>query len=71
MYYTSTNREELELYAMIVERGEMYDGQFTVKWANIIEHKDKGVFAIMKHDKYPATMNEVQDLKGWFESDLI
>jgi len=56
---------------MVVERGEQYDGQFTVKWANIIEHKDKGVFAIMKHDKYPATMDEVQDLTGWFESDLI
>ena len=52
-------------------QGEQYDGQFTVKWANIIEHKDKGVFAIMKHDKYPATMDEVQDLTGWFESELI
>ena len=71
MYYISTNREELELYAMVVERGEQYDGKFTVKWANIIEHKDKGVFGIMKHDKYPATMDEVQDLTGWFESELI
>ena len=52
MYYTSTNREELELYAMFVEKGEQYDGQFTVKWANIIEHKDGNQFAILKHDKY-------------------
>lgn len=52
MYYTSTNREELELYAMVVEKGEQYDGQFTVKWANIIEHKDGNQFAILKHDKY-------------------
>lgn len=71
MYYISTNRNELELYAMVVEKGEQYDGVFTVKWANIIEHKDGGLFAILKHDKYPATMQEQQDLIGWFESELI
>ena len=71
MYYISENREKLELYAMLVEKGEQYDGVFTVKWANIIEHKDKGLFAILKHDKYPADLETLEDLHGWFESELI
>lgn len=71
MYYISENREQLELYAMLVEKSERYDGQFTVKWANIIKHKDKNLYAILKHDKYPADLETLEDLHGWFESDLI
>jgi hypothetical protein len=71
MYYISTNREELELYAMLVEKGERYDGRFTVKWANIIKHKDENLYAILKHDKYPAELETLQDLNGWFDSELI
>ena len=71
MYYISANREELELYAMLVEKSERHDGQFAVKWANIIKHKDENLYAILKHDKYPAELETLQDLTGWFDSELI
>ena len=69
MYYISTNREELELYAMVVEKGEQYDGVFTVKWANIIEHKDGNQYAILKHRKYnDDALQLIEDLEeSWFD----
>ena len=69
MYYISENREKLELYAMVVERGEMYDGTFTTKWANIIEHQNGNQFAIFKHEKYDdlnlQTLNDLDE--SWFD----
>ena len=37
MYYTSTNREELEIYNELVTSSEGYDGKFTTQWADIID----------------------------------
>lgn len=72
MYYISKNKEELELYDMIVSRDEKYDGVSTTKWANIITHKDGDQFAILANPKYPAeTLDTVDNLDGWFEEQLM
>ena len=71
MYYISDNKSDLEAYNNLVSIGEKYDGQTTLKWANVVEHKDGGLFAILKHDKYPAELETVEDLNGWFDSELI
>ena len=71
MYYTSTNKEELELYNMIVSRDENYDGVSTTQWANVIEHKDGNQFAILANPKYLSeTLNTIDTLDGWFEEDF-
>ena len=51
MYYISNNKADLEAYNQRVEQSEGYDGTFTTDWANIIEHQNSELFAIIKHDK--------------------
>jgi hypothetical protein len=53
MYYTSTDRETLDAYNEKVVAGENYDGNKTVRWADVIEHHEGGQFAILKHPSYP------------------
>lgn len=66
MYYTSNNKKDLEEYNAMVTLGEGYNGT-TQRWANIIEHKDGGQFAIMKNDSYiDSSLTEVNNLDGWF-----
>lgn len=68
MYYTSTNKADLEAYDLLVTQGEAYDGIKTIKWANVIEHKDGNQFAILKNSKYESdTLTEIDKLDGWFE----
>ena len=38
MYYTSTNKADLEAYNDKVVWGENYDGVYTTDWAQVIEH---------------------------------
>lgn len=71
MYYISDNKTDLETYNQRVVQSEQYDGTTTTTWANIIEHKDENLYAILKHDKYPAELETVEDLAGWFDSELI
>lgn len=72
MYYTSTNKEELELYNLIVSKDEKYDGVSTTKWANVIEHKDGNLFAILANPKYPSeSLESIDSLDGWFEENLV
>ena len=52
MYYTSTERETLEAYNDQVVAGENYDGTKTVRWADVIEHHEGNMFAILKHSAY-------------------
>jgi len=52
MYYTSTDRETLDDYNSKVVAGENYDGTTTVRWADVIEHHEGGMFAILKHSGY-------------------
>lgn len=67
MYYTSNNRGDLEAYNTMVVLGEGYNGT-TQQWAEIIEHKDGGLFAIMRNDKYfNESLSEVDNLDGWFK----
>ena len=70
MYYISDNRSDLEAYNNLVSIGERYDGQTTIKWANVIEHKDGGLFAIFKHDKYPADLQTLANLDNWFNPEI-
>ena len=72
MYYISTNKEELELYNMIVSRDEKYDGVSTTQWANVITHKDGSQFAILANPKYPSeSLATLESLDGWFEETEI
>jgi hypothetical protein len=72
MYYISDNKSDLEAYNNLVSQGEKYDGQTTVKWANVIEHKDGGLFAILKNDKYETDLESVETLSSdWFAQDII
>ena len=66
MYYTSQNKQELEAYNTLVTQSEGYNGT-TQQWSDVIAHKNGGLFAIRKHEKYPSEMQEVQDVSGWFE----
>ena len=52
MFYTSTDRNTLEAYNTKVAEGENYDGEKTVRWADVIEHHEGGQFAILKHPAY-------------------
>lgn len=67
MYYISTNKEELELYNLIVSKDEKYDGVSTTKWASIIEHKDKNQYAILCNTKYEIDLPTIDTLDGWFD----
>ena len=67
MYYTSQNKSEVEAYNTLVTQGEGYNGT-TQQWASIVEHKDGNQFAILKNNKYPSEMQEIELLDGWFEN---
>ena len=58
MYYTSTDRETLDAYNDKVVAGENYDGTTTVRWADVIEHHEGGMFAILKHSGYALIEGE-------------
>ena len=69
MYYISDNKSDLEAYNNLVVVGEGYDGTTTKDWANIIEHRNGGLFAIFKHDKYhDDNLQSLDDLdESWFD----
>ena len=72
MYYISDNKADLEAYNNLVSIGEKYDGQTTIKWANVIEHKDGNQFAILANPKYPSeSLNTIDTLDGWFKEELV
>ena len=69
MYYTSTNKAELEAYNDLVTNNEGYDGHYTTKWANIIKHPDREEYAILANNKYEEeTLNLESTLSSdWFD----
>lgn len=71
MYYVSENKQELEGYNQWVSQNENYDGISTVSWANIIEHQNGMTYGILAHPKYPAEIDAVENLEGWFSEELI
>ena len=71
MYYTSDDKADLENYNKKVSEGERYDGQFTTKWAEIIEHKDGNQYAILKHNNYHSPLQSVSDLTEWFDDNIL
>ena len=72
MYYVSDNKNDLEAYNNLVSQGEKYDGKTTVTWANVIEHKDGGLFAILKNNKYETDLQTVETLSSdWFPQDIL
>ena len=58
MYYVSEYRDILEDYNTKVAQGENYDGTKTVRWADVIEHHEGGMFAILKHSGYQIIEGE-------------
>ena len=58
MYYVSEHRDILEDYNSKVAAGENYDGEKTVRWADVIEHHEGGMFAILKHSGYQIIEGE-------------
>ena len=72
MYYTSTNKADLEAYNKKVVWGENYDGVYTTDWAEVIEHPNGVDFAMLKHANYDAELTLLETLsEDWFPSDII
>jgi len=72
MYYTSTNKADLEAYNKKVVWGENYDGVYTTDWAQVIEHPNGVDFAMLKHPNYDAELIEIETLGAdWFPDELI
>ena len=66
MYYTSTNKKDLDSYNEHVSNGEGYNGT-TTHWSEIIEHPNGTDFAILKHQNYDAELTLVESLSDdWF-----
>ena len=70
MYYTSTNKADLEAYNAKVTESQNYQGT-TKRWAEVITHKDGNQFAILKNNNYRSEMQEIESLDGWFETELM
>jgi len=72
MYYTSTNKADLEAYNKKVVWSENYDGVYTTDWAQVIEHPNGVDFAMLKHVNYDAELTLLETLsEDWFPSDII
>ena len=72
MYYTSTNKADLEAYNDKVIWGENYDGVYTTDWASIIEHPNGVDYAMVKHPKYDAELTLLETLGAdWYPEELI
>ena len=72
MYYTSTNKADLEAYNKEVVWGENYDGVYTTDWAQVIEHPNGVDYAMLKHPNYDTELTLLETLsEGWFPSDII
>lgn len=61
MYYKSTNKQELENYNTKVVQAEGYDGVYTIRWADVIEHYQGNNYAIKKHPSYQLIEGEDND----------
>ena len=72
MYYTSTNKADLEAYNDKVVWGENYDGVYTTGWASIIEHPNGVDYAMLKHDNYNTELTLLEILsEDWFPGNII
>ena len=73
MYYTSTNKSEVEAYNTLVTQSANLGGEGSqaLKWADVITHKDGNQFAIIKNNNYPSEMQEIESLDGWFETQEL
>ncbi len=72
MYYTGTNKADLEAYNKKVVWGENYDGVYTTDWAQVIEHPNGVDFAMLKHPNYNTELTLLETLsEDWFPSDII
>ena len=60
MYYTSTNKADLEAYNKKVVWGEKYDGVHTTDWASIIVHPNGVYFAMLNHHNYTADLTLIE-----------
>ena len=70
MYYTSTNKQDLDSYNEHVSSGENYNG-VTTRWAEIIEHPNGADYAILKHKNYEAELTIEESLsEDWFPDTI-
>ena len=70
MYYISNIEQDLINYNDTVNQGENYNGT-TTNWANIIKHYNEELYAIMKHPKYSAELEELETLNGWYNNEEV
>ena len=69
MYYTSKIKSEVESYLEKVNNGEGYSGT-TSKWADVIKHNTKELYAIIAHPKYSSSLDSLNELSGdWFKTE--
>ena len=72
MYYTSTNKADLEAYNDKVVWGEGYDGVYTTDWASTVKHPNGVDYAMLKHKDYDAELTIIETLGAdWFPEELI
>lgn len=69
MYYIGT-KIECENYNDIVSQGQNYDGVKTVKWADIKNHYNQDLYAIIAHENYPSELQTIENLDGWYNPNI-
>jgi hypothetical protein len=71
MYYIGTEAE-CQAYNDEVAAGSNYDMVNCVRWADLIEHKDGGLFAIVAHPDYPSDLESLETLTAdWFNEEEL
>ena len=69
MYYIGTEAE-CQAYDDEVTAGSNYDGVNCTHWADLIEHKDGDLFAVIAHTDYSSDLDSLSALpENWFEQE--
>lgn len=67
MYYTGTE-SECQAYNNEVTQSSNYDMVHCLRWADLIEHKDGGLFAVKSHPDFPSELTQLEQLpEDWFD----
>lgn len=71
MYYIGTEAE-CQAYNDEVAAGSNYDMVNCVRWAELIEHKDGGLFAIVANPNFPSDLESLEALPiDWFNEEEL
>ena len=69
MYYIGT-QAECQAYDDEVTQGSNYDGVNCTHWADLIEHKDGELFAVIAHPNFESELTQLEQFtEDWFEEE--